>query len=91
MDAQERARRNAWMAANNVGLVATVCELKERGMTVESIASLYDQIQKVCGNEVLRASGANGGACVTDLELHMRDFGVSLAEEIASPKNSPDD
>lgn len=91
MNAEERARRNAMMAANNVGLVATVCELKKRGMTVKSIAGLYEDIQKVCGNEAIRASGVNGGAKVADLEVHMRKFGVAVAKEIASPKRSPDD
>ena len=83
MDAEERARRNALTAANNVGLVAAVCELKKRGKTVEMIASRFEDIQTVCGNEAIRASGVNGDAKVADLEVHMRDFGVALAERLS--------
>lgn len=83
MPAKDRAWRDELTAANNVGVVAAVCELQRRGKPVELIAALLDDIYKACGNAAIRASGVNGDPKVDDIENHMKDFGVSLAERIA--------
>lgn len=83
------AKTDVLNAALYVGIVATICALKKRGMTVQSISSRYPDIVKLCGKEAIRAFGVNTGATVP--EVHMRKFGVAVAKEIASPKRSPDD
>lgn len=85
------AKSDELNAALHVGIVVTICSLKKRGMSVRSIASRYEDIAKLCGKEMIRASGVNGGAKVADIEAHMRKFGVTVAKELAAPKRSPDD
>jgi hypothetical protein len=89
MPGRRRTKKDGLNAGLNVGIVATICALKKRGMTVGAIARLYDDLVKTCAKEAIRAFGVNRSATVP--EVHMRKFGVAVAKEITSLKRTTDD
>lgn len=84
MRGDNRATKKWIMDATNVGVVATICLLKERGKDIAWIAGHMETIQKQCGNGAVQASGVNGDMQVASLHDHMRRFAASLAAQLDS-------